>query len=185
MFEIKTHTPIVEHALSSLGYDFTRFAVNDFLKHVADRRQRPIIVRDTTLPVAWFGMWIQQATTDFVFIQTGLHPVQHIHSVLHEVAHMVLRHRGDDLSTLLDPELLALLGMNGGKGHLRAAGRSRTLEDQEAELFVYRLQYRVMRANRLKELYGAPTSIEELKPYTRGMDFNRWNGKDDESGNRP
>ncbi len=171
VFDIKTHTPIVEHALSSLGYDFTRFEVNDFVQHVADRRQRPILIRETTLPVAWFGMWIQQATTDFVFIQTGLHPVQHIHSVLHEVAHMVLRHSGDDLSTILDPQLLASLGMNGGKGHLRAAGRSRTLKDQEAELFVYRLQNRVMQAERLSELFGDPTSIDELKDYMDGMDF--------------
>ncbi len=185
MFDIKKHTPIMEHALSGLSYDFTRFEVNDFVQHVANRRQRPIIIRDTPLPLAWYGVWIQEATTDFVFIQVDLHPIQHIHSVLHEVAHMVLEHPGDDLSTILDPQLLAALGFESGSGHLRAAGRPRTLEDQEAELFVYRLQYRVMRANRLKELYGEPTSIEELKPYTRGMDFNRWNGKDDGSGDRP
>ena len=172
MFDVKQHIPAVERALSSIGYDFTRFEVDHFVQTVAKRRKRPIEIATRSMSWGWFGVWMQRDTADYIFVNETVHPVMHIHSLLHEIGHMVLGHHGDDLNTLLDPEMLASLGITNERGHLRASGRPRSPEDSEAELFVFLLQRRVMQARRLSELYGEPTSIEELKPYARGMDFN-------------
>jgi len=50
---------------------------------------------------------------------------------------------------------------------------STAIEEQEAESFVALIQQRLMKLNRLRELYGEGTSIPALKPYAHGFDFTR------------
>ncbi len=173
MFDIKKHTPIVEHALSGLGYDFTRFEVNGFVQHIAHRRQREIIIQEHALSGAIFGAWYPGETLDFIFLKPAIHPAQSIHSLIHELAHIVLGHRGFDLRDVLGKDSASAFGIQQSGGHLRAPGNFRdTEEDGEAELFAYLLQHRLLEVNRLHELYGALSSIEHLRRYLDSLDFN-------------
>mgnify|MGYP001441000843 CR=1 FL=1 len=173
MFDIQQHLPTVQAALDGLAYDFAQFEITDFVRHIETRRQRPIIIKDDPLTDGWFGAWVPLETADYVFLRPHVHRAHYLHNLLHELAHIVLKHRGIDLREVLDVASLAKLGVTRSGGHLRAPGRFRdTVEDGQAELFVYLLQGYLVQAHRLHELYGAITSIEHLKRYMDGLDLN-------------
>ena len=111
----------VDAIVESLGYNFNSFDVTDFLHHISSRRKRELSVHTVPLSPKLFGFWYATADTDFIGINAKLHPAHQIHTLLHEVAHMLLGHRGMDLKKLLGEELFGQLSINAGEGHLRSA----------------------------------------------------------------
>lgn len=86
-----------------------------------------------------FGFWYPTTTTDFIPINANLHPAHRIHSLLHELAHMLLGHRGIDLRKLIDENLIHQLGVLAGEGHLRSAAtidQETDPQEREAEEFL-------------------------------------------------
>ena len=167
--------PSVDAIIESLGYNFNKFDVTDFLHHIATRRSRELSVHTVPLSSQLFGFWYSTADTDFVGINAKLHPAHQIHTLLHEIAHMLLGHRGMDLKKLLGEELFRQLGISANEGHLRSAAvidHSVDLQEQEAEHFVLLIQRKLVTAHRLQELYGDPTSNDMFRPYILGLDFN-------------
>ena len=167
----------VEAVIDALGYDFRKFSLEHFLSWLESCRRRSIQMFDVSFGSTLFGFWCPAETQDYIFVQAGLHPTHRIHIVLHETAHMLLGHKGVVLVDVLAPEQLRQLdGIDSAASnriHLRASDfnpRTET-EEREAEYFVASIQQRLLRFNRLQELYGDDTSIDELKPYIRGLDF--------------
>ena len=77
-------------------------------------------------------MWIATDEADYIFHEEGTTPFHKTHIVLHEIAHMLLDHRGggawEDLARLLAPDI--------GPGLARLIlGRTAyiTVEEREAE----------------------------------------------------
>jgi hypothetical protein len=165
----------VQAVVEGLGYDFDRFEVEDFQHHIAKRRERPLSIRYVALAPELFGFWYPTANTDYIAVNSNLHPAHRIHTLLHELAHMLLGHRGTDLRKLLGEDIIHQLGIGAGEGHLRSIAtidQANDRQEQEAEEFVLLIRRKLVTAHRLQELYGEPTSIDSLRPYVRGLDFN-------------
>ena len=165
----------VQAVVEGLDYDFDHFEIEDFQRHVARQRSRPLSVRYVPLAPELFGFWYPTATTDYIVVNANLHPAHRIHTLLHEIAHMLLGHRGTDLRKIFGEDLIHHLGELAGEGHLRSAAtidQTSNPQEQEAEEFVLIIRRKVVTAHRLQELYGEPTSIDSLRPYVRGLDFN-------------
>ncbi len=171
---VETRTT-VQAVVEGLGYAFDHFEVEDFQQHVAARRGRPLKVYYIPLSPELFGFWYPAELTDYIAVNANLLPVHRIHTLLHEIAHMLLGHRGMDLRDLFGSDIAHKLGISLGEGHLRAAttiADTDNLQEREAELFVLLIRRKLVTAQRLHELYGEPTSIPAMQPYVRGLDFN-------------
>lgn len=165
----------VQAVVDGLGYNFDRFNIEDFQHHVAVRRGRPLEVRYVPLAPELFGFWFPTEHTDYVAINAKLHPAHRIHTLLHELAHMLLGHRGRNLGELLGDEVARKLNILSSEGHLRSAltiAEPDNFQEREAELFVMIIRRKLVSAQRLHELYSESTSIAIMQPYVRGMDFN-------------
>ncbi len=170
----------IDAIIDLLDYDFATFEIEHFCQHIERLHQRPIIVTHWRLAPDLFGMWFAGAQRDYIFINASLHPIHQTHTLLHELAHLFLKHRGIGLDEVnLDPELAEalrqLLTPAPTTGHFRSAQRVllETPEEVEAELFVILIQKRVLHAQRMNELYGPEvTSIESMRPYVNALNFN-------------
>ena len=165
----------VEFAIDVLGYDFKAFNIDDFLHHIALQRNRPVSVRTVPLSPDLFGFWYPTRETDFIAVNANLHHVHQLHTLLHELAHLLLGHRGMDLRLLLAEDLIQQLNIIQAEGHLRSAStidQAHNSQEREAEQFVMAIRRKLVAARRLQELYGEPTSNAMLRSYVRGLDFN-------------
>ncbi len=162
----------LEAVIDRLQYDFTAFDVQHFLNHLQVQRQHPIHVIDFPFAPEIYGLWVPAEGADYLFVNAHLLPAHRVHTLLHEIAHMLLNHRGIDVRTILGDTLWKTLGVPATAGHLRAATPSDSVQDEEAELFVLLIQQRVTRARRLQELYGEATSLPLMRQYVQGLDFN-------------
>lgn len=71
--------------------------VEALVRHLSEQRRRPLLVE--TAPAAFFadtacGAWWESEHLDLVFVPEDADPVLRDHTVRHELAHMILRHRG-------------------------------------------------------------------------------------------
>ncbi|MEO8391409.1 MAG: ImmA/IrrE family metallo-endopeptidase [Chloroflexota bacterium] len=165
----------VDAIIESLGYNFASFDVTNFLSHVSSRRKRELSVHTVPLSPELFGFWYPTVDTDFIGINAKLHPAHQIHTLLHEIAHILLGHHGMDLKKLMGEELFSQLGIITNQGHLRSAtiyDDAADIQEQEAEQFVLLIRRKLVTAHRLRELYGQPTSIEMYRERIQGLDFN-------------
>ncbi len=165
----------VEAVVDELGYDFGRFEVPNFLRHVSEHRGRPLQVYYRPLSPGLFGCWWSTEYMDHIVVSSNLHPIHQIHTLLHETGHILLGHRGKNLADLLGKELVRELGFSMGDGHLRTKQNTlqeRDPQEREAEQFVLLVQRELVMAQRLHELYGEPTSIDAMRPYTSALGLN-------------
>lgn len=168
---VMTRDAHLRHVLRALHYDFTAFALSDFTTHIEYFCDTQILLLRFPFAPDLHGVWIPIENVQYVFVNTALHPVHQIHIALHELAHIVLAHPPLPLSAVLPRALLEVLNVSAAAGRARFAGQAydpqRAAVEQEAERFVFLVQQRVTRAQRLHELIGAGSSIEELMPLMR------------------
>ena len=162
----------LQAVIERLHYDFTAFDIQNFLQHLQQQRQRPIQVVDFPFTAEIYGLWVPAPTTDYIFVNAHLLPAHRVHTLLHEIAHLLLNHRGVDIRSILGEPVWLALGLSSGTGHLRSVALNDSPEDEEAEVFVLLIQQRVARARRLQELYGESTSLPAMRPYVHGLDLN-------------
>jgi hypothetical protein len=158
--------------IDQIGYNFSTFDIKEFLQHIEAYRNRSLIVNYLPFGSDLFGFWYPTQHADYIFINATLHPTHRAHTLLHEIAHMLLNHRGIDLTTVLGTEMCAALGIEPGKGHLRSAVGGDALQEEEAEWFVLSVQRQIVSARRLHELYGDPTSLSAMQPYVNPLNYN-------------
>ncbi len=164
---------VIADVIRHLDYNFENFELSHFLRHLEQVRNRALFVVPWSFRPDLFGLWIPQESADYIFYNQGLHPIHRIHTVLHEVAHVILGHSRRDIRSVLPLELLEELGVTQPHGYLRTAAVvfSDDPEEREAEMFVYLIQQYIVKGNRLAELVGQSSSITGLKPYTDSMGF--------------
>lgn len=155
----------VTACIHNLAYDFNHFVLKDFVRYTAVRRGKSIMIRRMPLDPDLFGVWIPTRDVDYVFVNNTLHPTHQIHTVLHELAHILLDHPRRSVEQILPPVLLELLEVESAEGsYARTLLIEDTPEEQEAEDFVFQIQAKVIEANRLHELTAVGSSIETLLP---------------------
>ncbi len=163
----------LEAVIDALHYDFTAFDIQHFLTHLQQYRQRPIILGELSFDSELHGMWVPEDDVDYLFVSGKLLPFHRVHTLLHESAHMLLNHTRIDLSKVFPEALAKALDIQSPKGHLRSGDTLDNDDDEEAERFVMLIQQRVTEANRLRELFGEPTSLSAMTRYVRPLDYNR------------
>ena len=88
------HQDAVCHAqLQALetGVDLRQIATVQQLCHVlAAQRQRPMHLEARPMPPPLAGLWLASRTTDYIFYADDAPPLLQDHTVLHELAHMLL-----------------------------------------------------------------------------------------------
>lgn len=158
-------------AIRRLDYDFRHFTLDHFIAHLIERRQRDIILTAFFSKPNFHGAWLREETADYVFYNTAAHPVHQVHSILHELGHIVLDHRGVPLEDALPPALWAALNRRRAVGRLRQLGIQQSPEDREAEAFVRLAQREIMFAHRLEQLTARTSSIDALERFTRSLGY--------------
>jgi hypothetical protein len=166
--EVDTH---IRAAIRQLDYDFRHFTLDHFIAHLIQYRQRDIILTAFPFGQGFYGAWLKQETADYVFYNAAAHPVHQVHSILHELGHIVLGHQGVSLEHALPPALLAALNQRRVVGRLRQVGIQHSPEDHEAEVFVRLAQQEIMFANRLEQLTARTSSIDALEQFTRSLGY--------------
>jgi hypothetical protein len=161
----------IEQVVEELDYNFEEFELDHFVKYVQTARGRLLVVLPYPFASTLFGLWIPGEITDYVFYSSRTHPIHQAHIVLHEIGHMLLKHRLRPLKDILPPELWVEFQQVGLQGHVRSAlsASSYNDEEQECELFVSYLQRSIVEKNRLNELIGVSSSMPVLREYTDAM----------------
>ncbi|WP_394614781.1 hypothetical protein JNUCC0626_33710 [Lentzea sp. JNUCC 0626] len=80
------------------GVDIPRpFDIAKFVRRLGKLRGRPIHLFAVELPTAndVRGLWLATGTEDFIFHELGTSKLHQENTILHEVAHMLLDHRGN------------------------------------------------------------------------------------------
>lgn len=163
----KLNNTSIELALEKLGYDFSIFDLDDFVDYVAGDVRREIIVRPRVLEKRVTGIWVKADTAHYVFYNSTLHRIHQIHSILHELAHIVLRHPPKPLDEIFSKDLLKDYDLIPFVGMARSIDilQHNDPHEVEAETFVYTIQGQLTAADRLKILTGQATSIEGFKVF--------------------
>lgn len=163
----------IRTAIRSLRYDFNAFQINHFLRHFKAVRNRPLVIKRHDFDPDLFGLCYANARHDYIFVNSTLHRAHQLHTVLHEVAHLYLKHTGNNLCRVLGPAWCAKLGVAGEVGHVRGTHYESHFDpdqEHESELFVRFLRHEIAAARRFYELQ-TPTSVPEMEPYMRGLDL--------------
>jgi hypothetical protein len=161
----------IQNVLLGLGYPFDEFSIDHFVQHVQHYRNRPILCVPYPFSPGISGAWIYGNQLDFIIYRSNTHRIHQNHVILHEIAHMLLKHPLHPIKDILSPELLEDLQMP--MGHLRAleVNRAKDVVEQEAEYFVALVQKQVVRVERMAELTAGGSSISALHPYVAGLPY--------------
>lgn len=165
----------IAQVIEDLEYDFHKFELLDFVDHIANYRRKPILLVPFPFQSHIFGVWVPALNHNYVFFNERVPYVHRVHTILHELAHILLDHPRHRLEDVLPPELLEALRVEESEGRLRCAPTETSRLDyaeQESEDFVLVVQRSVVKANLLIELTQESTSIAGLKPITDSMGYN-------------
>lgn len=134
------------------------FDLGQFMAKLARQRQRAIILHPfTSRPGDPCGLWIRTAETDHIFHEQGTTPWHMTHIVTHEIAHVLLDHRGSttwhDLIDLLAPDVDAALA-----GLILGRTAYSTQKEREAETLASLILERASAAPRTVPAVGTQTA---------------------------
>lgn len=163
----------MEAFVERLGYDFSNFDIDDFVAHAERLARRPIQLRRASATHDISGFWVRTPRHHYVVYNIRVHTVQQIHSILHEIGHILLGHPCERIDDIFTPEQLAAFGLTRPEGRLRQVSSLLDPDpyDREAEAFVFCLQRRIVTADRLAVLMGESTSIDRLRKHVDMMAF--------------
>jgi hypothetical protein len=165
-------TSHLEQVVESLDYDFKRFDLADFIEHIARIQRREIIAKAVAFAPEVSAAWVRGETADYVFYNNNLHPVHRSHSILHELAHILLGHDCHAVDVALLQGVDNQWNTNQPQGRLRVANHPRDdVQEQDAEAFVYCIQQRLVATDRRQALMGRSSSIAPLARWVDGMAF--------------
>jgi hypothetical protein len=157
----------VVDVIKSLNYDFNRFGMKHFIRHVSDHHGKVIIPRVMDCYEGLFGVWFAEETADYICINNSLHPTHKIHIILHEIAHILLNHPRVPLAHVLSPNIVKEFGWEEVEGYATLAPQKNLLKmphEHESEAFAFHIQELVFAAHRWHELTANDSSIEALLP---------------------
>lgn len=163
----------IKAVLASLDYDFANFDLNTFTKVVVATRQREIIIMPVDFASALSAIWAKAPHLDYIFYNANHHPIQQVHSIMHEFAHMLLDHDLYDLSDVLPPPLLEQLGTGLQLGRTRYATRliGDPQQEEEAELFVFLALEERLRQMPFDSWMKGGSSVPTFKSISDAMGF--------------
>lgn len=173
--------PKIIQAVNRLNYDFREFEILHFLNHVARFRQRDIECRGMEFEETLFGLWLPGEKTDYIAYNVRSYRVHRIHSILHEVGHMLLNHLPVNLEQIVSQNVTTWFeDIARQEPHAPPQVLLRTVsqaymrsnpQEVEAEDFGIYVQEQIIQANRFKYLFHAPANIEVMRALANGLGF--------------
>lgn len=150
-----------------LDYDYSTFTLPHFTDHVAGFVRKEILLIPYELEKTLSGIWVREQTAHYIFYNDQLHSILQSHTILHEIAHIVLGHTPKPLDHYLNEDILREYNLTQPIGKARANPQDNKLDDeeQEAEEFVFLIQNQLMQLNRSSELFGdnqIPTGLRQF-----------------------
>lgn len=156
----------IQHVIDALDYHFEAFELTHFLNHLECLRRRELVLMAARFSPRLSGVWIKAETADYVFYPADSHAVYRVHSILHEIGHILLGHACRPIESFLPPALLTHFGKPPPVGRLRQVSSPMSdAEEQACELFVALFQRNIVRADRLHALIDPQSSIPAFKRY--------------------
>jgi hypothetical protein len=157
--------------IDDLRYNFSEYNLDDFIRHIES--SKGITIHLILFPMAngTQGFWTRRQVNHYIAYSSVLHPVHKKHTILHELAHVVLDHQPRPLGDLIPRDLLQEFGIETEEGLFRAAYSKYDQQDDEAEEFVFDIQQRLFEAKQLRALTENITSLPGYRPYADAMAF--------------
>jgi hypothetical protein len=157
----------VQTVLEQLNYDWDNFTVDDFIRHLMQRRQRQIVLMGVAMDVS--GLCVTTDRRDYIFYDLYRHPGIQLHAILHEAAHLILKHTAyplsvDDIQHLNLGYILLHINMR-ARGIYHNPQMKR--EEDEAEFFAFLSQRAIAEGQRRRT--ASVTDISEdtfIPPFT-------------------
>ncbi|MEO8610895.1 MAG: hypothetical protein ABI690_23565 [Chloroflexota bacterium] len=159
------HWQYVRSVVESLRYNFRQFEIENFVHHLEAQRARSIVCVPYDFRPDVTGVWIPAETADYIFYTRYTHPVHQIHIVLHEIAHMLLKHEHMRITEVL-PSDADIFHLARDVGFMNSSRNQDDHQEQEAEAFVYLIQQQLVAVQRFDQLTRAVTSIKGLERFT-------------------
>ena len=156
--------------LDEWDYDFSRFAIAEFVAWVEARRGRPIHIVPWRLPPELFCAWIEDDSTEYIFSEDWPLHVHTVHILLHELCHILLGHK----TVLAGNELQNVLGEPANPSEaqvaLRTVLRQSAIDEQEleAETLSNLIQQRVYRQAGITALSQAGDGLA-MRHFMQGL----------------
>jgi len=165
----------IEAFIRSLDYDFAHLDIQEFRKFVEAYRRRPIALVGIDFQPELSAIWLTARNRDYVLFNNRLHPIQHTHNILHEFAHMLLKHDTFPLNEVLPANLIATLPPGSYVGRVRYIGRflGDPQQEAEAETFVFLARRHQLERQRLDVWMGEGSSLPEFKSLADALGFVR------------
>ena len=164
----------IQQIVDGLGYDFNHFHLGPFIKLISQHTGRKILVKDWKFSDRELhAMAYRGHGMDFIFYNTLLYPIHQMHAILHELGHLLLKHKFFDISVLEQLKSSELPIQADMPLTLRARWFQSPYpkQEEEAENFAYAVQKRVRHLARENKLYRSVSTIPTFKPYSDGMGF--------------
>ena len=152
---------------NELNYDYSIFTIPHFTDYVAGFARKEILLIPYELEKTLSGIWVREETAHYVFYNNQLHLILQVHTILHEMAHIVLKHKPKPVEHYLNDDILKEYNLTHpvGKARENPQVNNTNTEEQEAEEFVFLIQHQLMQLNRSSELFGgnqAPTGLRQF-----------------------
>ena len=123
----------IKQIVNALDYDFSRFALEDFIDYLSRRRTRPLkLVHWPTKTPKAMGCWLVRKQVDVIALlyPEGTHPLLLEHIGLHEVAHVLLDHTPQSIGDMTTPEFVTFMYHRNAK---LLEGRQRSKDDEASD----------------------------------------------------
>lgn len=163
----------LQTAIAALRYEFTDFTFDHFIEHFSALRRIPLLIMQHSFDFGIYAFWLPFARFDLLVVNSRLNQMHQQHCILHEIAHLHLKHDKIPLRPVLGEELSAEMRITTQMGYGYGACFSALVnqkQEEEAERFAYFFRRKIAAARRLHEL-NTPTSIPELAVTANGLDF--------------
>lgn len=165
----------IEEIVRGLAYDYARFDIFDFIKWVEVAYQTKIVLLPFRFPVGVSGGWLRSPYFHLVFFDADALPLQQNHSILHEIAHILLVHSASVISVTKAVEIVeaVLADRNAPLDFIvpYLTKRSLDLEERyeiEAEILALVVQAEAKTA-KVASTIGYGSSNTELQALLRGI----------------
>jgi IrrE N-terminal-like domain len=152
---MRLSTDPVSAIIDTFAYQWETFEIQHFVNFIAGNVHRTIRIVSVDCAPGISAVWIHMATCEFIFVRAAAAPVLQTHSILHEIGHIVLGHRGYHIPDEQRQDWIQSIAAN------KSSIMDKT-EEQEAEHFAVTVYMRARLARR--RLQETTTAFAAFRP---------------------
>ena len=160
--------------LKEIGFDFTAFTMDGFLRAVGEKKKREIIAIPWNMPSALFGAWISDGNEprEYIFYRNDVLEAHQIHIQLHELSHFLFGHPTLSINKQKISEVVS--GISSlpfvELPRLRASSsKSVAALETEAEVLANLIQEKAIQNSKIDLLIHNTQNEEKLARFLKGM----------------